>query len=78
MGLWEMGLCLGVLLIGREMTQPTLHHVNMRGCVITYPLIIANDSSLEKKEAPGRTVTVSFPKGTHKRKKEGERDFLDL
>ena len=27
----------------------------------TYPLIIAKESSLEKNEAPGRTVTVSLP-----------------
>lgn len=26
-----------------------------------YPRIMANDSSLEKYAAPGRTVTVSFP-----------------
>lgn len=28
---------------------------------ITYPLIIAKDSSLEKKELPGILVTVSLP-----------------
>ena len=28
---------------------------------ISYPLIIAKDSSLEKYEDPGTTVTVSFP-----------------
>lgn len=29
--------------------------------MLTYPRIIANDSSLEKYAAPGSTVTVSFP-----------------
>lgn len=29
--------------------------------IITYPRIIAKDSSLEKYEAPGNTVTVSLP-----------------
>lgn len=29
--------------------------------MLTYPLIMAKDSSLEKYELPGRTVTVSLP-----------------
>ena len=58
--------------LAQGMTQPTPHHVTKeRGYTITYPLIIANDSSLEKKEAPGRTVTVSFPKGTTQKKERG-------
>lgn len=66
--------------LAQGMTQPTPHHVTTeRGYAITYPLIIANDSSLEKKDAPGRTVTVSFPKGTRKRKEErGGGEPLDL
>lgn len=28
---------------------------------VAYPLIMAKDSSLEKKAPPGRTVTVSLP-----------------
>lgn len=35
------------------------------GGLDTHPLIIAKDSSLEKKEAPGSTVTVSLPTNTH-------------
>lgn len=34
-------------------------------CLISYPLIIANDSSLEKKEPPGNMVTVSLPACAH-------------
>lgn len=37
-------------------------HLNKSKSLLAYPLIMAKDSSLEKYELPGRTVTVSLPK----------------
>ena len=68
-------LCASITLTGlpyatfyTETTEITEMKQKITGNGTTHPLIMAKDSSLEKKDPPSRTVTVSLPEQESRQK----------